>query len=72
MQLDGDAAFAFEVEAIEDLRFHLALAERASRFQQAVSERGLAVINVRNDTEIANVVESHCRVFLAKRFQNSR
>jgi len=38
---------------------HLALGERAGEFQQAVGQRGFAVVNVRNDAEIADVLGIH-------------
>jgi hypothetical protein len=56
---DGDAAFALQVHGIEHLRMHLALGERAGEFQQAVGQRGFAVVNVRNDAEIADVLGIH-------------
>ena len=59
--LDGDAAFAFEVHGVEDLGLHLARGERAGEFQQAVGERGLAVVDVRDDREIADVLGIHER-----------
>jgi hypothetical protein len=38
---------------------HLALGERAGKFQQAVGQGGFAVVNVRNDAEIADVLGIH-------------
>ena len=61
--LDGDAALALQVHGIEHLRLHLARGERAGEFQQSVGERGLAVIDVRDDREVADVIRIHagCR-----------
>ena len=62
--LDGDAALPLEVHRVEDLRAHLALAERARKLEQAVGQRGLAVVNVRDDAKIADetwVHQSACR-----------
>jgi len=56
---DGDAAFALQVHGVEDLRMHLTLGERAGKLQQAVGQRGFAVVNVRNDAEIADVLGIH-------------
>ena len=53
MGFDRDATLAFQVHAIEDLLHHFTLRERSSVFEQAICERGFAVINVRNDAEIA-------------------
>ena len=54
VSLDGDAAFALQVHGIEHLGLHLAGSERPGKFQQAVRQRGLAVVDVRDDREIAD------------------
>ena len=38
---------------------HLALAERPGKLQQAVGQRGFAVVNVRDDAKIADVLGIH-------------
>jgi len=38
---------------------HLALREGAGHFQQAVRQRGLAVVDVRDDAEISNELRVH-------------
>ena len=53
LRLDGDAAFTFELEGIEHLILHLAGFEAAANLDEAVRERGLAVIDVGDDREIA-------------------
>ncbi len=58
-RFDGDAALALEVHGIEDLFVHFALRERAGHFQQAVGQRGLAVVDVRDDAEISNELRVH-------------
>ena len=55
MRLDGDAALALEIHRVEDLRFHLARLQRAGQLEKAVGQRRLAVIDVRDDREIADV-----------------
>jgi len=40
--LDRDAAFAFEVQRVENLVAHFARLNRARQFQQPVGERGFA------------------------------
>ena len=57
--LDGDAALALQIHRVEHLRGHLALAQRAGQFQQAVGQRRLAVVDVRNDAEISDVLGIH-------------
>ena len=49
VRLDGDAALAFEVHRIEDLRFHLTGLERTGDFEEAIGQRRLAVVDVRDD-----------------------
>ena len=57
--LDGDAALALQVHGIEDLFHHFALRKRAGDLQQAVGQGGFAVIDVRNDGEIADEFAVH-------------
>jgi hypothetical protein len=38
---------------------HLALRERAGHFEQAIGKRGFAVIDVRDDTKIADELWVH-------------
>ncbi len=57
--LDGDAALALEVHRVQHLRAHLALAERAGQLEQAVGQRGLAVVNMRDDAKIADETWVH-------------
>ena len=53
VRLDGDAALALQVHGIQDLLHHFALREGAGGFEQAVGQRGLTVVDVRNDRKIA-------------------
>jgi hypothetical protein len=55
--LDRDASLALEVERVEHLLLHLTLLQRPGRLDQAVGQRGLAVVDVRDDAEVANMVE---------------
>ena len=57
VELDGDPAFALEVERIENLRLHLPLLQHPGRFDQPIGESGLAVIDVRDDAEIPDVIK---------------
>jgi hypothetical protein len=50
---DGDAALALQVHGVEYLLVHFSGAERAGHFEQAVGERGFAVVDVRNNAKIA-------------------
>ena len=55
LRLDRDAALALEVHRVEHLRFHLAVGQPAAALDEAVGERRLAVIDVRDDREVADV-----------------
>ncbi len=57
VELDRDAALALEVERVEHLRLHLALLQHARGFDQPVGERRLAMVDVRDDAEITDVIE---------------
>src|SRR6185437_6641819 len=53
---DGDAALAFEVVGVHGaLGDLLVLAERAALLQQAVHQRRLAMVDVRDDRDVADV-----------------
>jgi hypothetical protein len=52
-RLDGDALLALEVHRVEHLAGHLPRLDRVSQLEQAVGERGLAVIDMGNDREVA-------------------
>ena len=53
--LDGDALLALEVHGVEHLLRHVALSERAGALEQSIGERRLAMIDMRDDDEIAYV-----------------
>ena len=52
--LDGDATLPLQVHVIQDLGLHIAPRHRLGQFQQAIGQRGFAMINVRDDGEIAD------------------
>ncbi len=56
LRLDGDAALALQRHVVEHLRLHLAIRESAAHLDQAVGKRGLAVIHVGDDREIADLL----------------
>ena len=57
--LDGDAALALEIHGVEHLRLHFARGQRSGELQQAVGERGFAMVDVRDDREVADVLGIH-------------
>ena len=52
--LDGDAALALKIHVVKDLILHDALLHRAAFFDEAVGERGFAVVDMGDDGEIAD------------------
>ena len=59
---DGDAALFFQIHGIEHLRGHFALGERAGKFEQAIGKGRLAVVDVRDDAEVADETGIHVDV----------
>ena len=57
--LDRDAALALEIHVVEELGLHLARRDRARQLQQAIGKRRFAVIDVRDDGEIADAGVGH-------------
>ena len=60
LRFDSDPALSFDVHGIEHLRSHLALAQAAAELDQAIRERRLTMVDVRNDREIADKLDRHC------------
>ncbi len=54
--LDRDPLLALEVHGVEDLAHHLPAFDRMGQLEQAVRERGLAVIDVGDDRKVAQPV----------------
>ena len=66
VQLDRDAALALEVERVEHLSLHFALLQHPRGLDQPVGEGRFSVVDVRDDAEVANVLELQMgsRIFL--------
>src|SRR5699024_936463 len=54
--LDGDAAFPLDVHIVQDLVGHGPLVHALGQLQDAVGQGGFAVVDVRDDAEIADVL----------------
>ena len=52
--LDGNAAFALEIHRVEHLLRHLAIAQPTTKLDQPVGQGRLAVVDVRDDREVAD------------------
>ena len=59
MRLDRDPALALEVHRIEQLVLLVALVNRARALEQSIRQRGLAVIDMRDDAKIARQLDCH-------------
>jgi hypothetical protein len=59
MGLDRNSALALKVHGIEQLVLLLALVNRAGTLKQSIRQRRLAMIDVRNDAEVASKLDSH-------------
>ena len=64
MGLDGDPAFAFQIHAVKQLILHFALFHCAGVFQQAVSQRGFAVVDMGNDRKITDMFQWYISRFI--------
>src|SRR5437879_2689761 len=58
-RLDGDAALALQIHGVEHLFVHFTLRKRAGHLEQAIGKRGFAVIDMRDDTKIADELWVH-------------
>ena len=57
--LDGDAPFALQFHVVQDLGAHVARLDGARDFEHAIRQRRLAVVDVRDDREVADVLGVH-------------
>ena len=55
LAFDGDAAFALDVHAVKQLGLHIAIRHGAGHLQNAVGERGLAMVDMGDDAEISDM-----------------
>ena len=59
IQFDRDAAFTFKFHIIQQLVFHITLLDRIGHFKDTVCQSGLSVIDMGNNTEVANIFLIH-------------
>src|SRR5438477_7002781 len=60
LSLDRDAALALEVHRVQHLLTHLPVREAAAALYEAVGERRLAMVDVRDDRKVADVLHGRC------------
>ena len=61
LRFDGDPAFALDIHRIQHLLDHFAFGQPAGELNQPVGQRGFAVVDMRHDREVADIVECMCR-----------
>jgi len=59
VRLDRNPALAFQIHRIEQLILLVAVVDRTGALEQAIRQRGLAMIDVRDDAEIAGQLDRH-------------
>ena len=64
LALDGDAAFPFQFHLVEELGLHVLGTHRSGDLQQAIRQRGFAVVDVSDDAEIADTLLIHDAVLI--------
>ena len=69
--LNSNAFFAFEVHIVENLSLHFTLIKRVSIFKQAVGKCTFAVIDVSDDTEIADIFHIYSIFILRANIQKN-
>jgi hypothetical protein len=55
MGLDGDATLTLKVHGVQHLGFHFTFGQATTHLDKAVSQGRLAVVNVRDDGEVADM-----------------
>ena len=55
--LDGDSAFPLDIHAVEQLFLHVAILDRSGLLNEPVSKGGFAMVDMRDDGEIADMSE---------------
>ncbi len=55
LRLDGDPALLFDVHVIKDLRAHLPVGQAAGALDQAIGQRRLAMVDMRNDRKVSDM-----------------
>ncbi len=57
VRLDGDAAFAFEIHAVEQLIGEVSFGDGPRYLEHPVRQSGLAVVDMRDDAEVADLFQ---------------
>jgi len=66
LRLDGDAPLPLQLQAVQELGHHLLRADRPGELQDAVGQRGLAVVHVGDDAEVPDLA-AHPQAMISHR-----
>ena len=66
MALDGDATLTFKIHVVEYLSLHVALRYSLGIFKQTVGKSALAMVDVRNNTKVTDILHSVIIILVAK------
>ena len=58
LRLDGDAALFLDIHRVQHLGFHVTVSQASATLDEAVSQRRLAMVDVRNDAPKIGLCES--------------
>ncbi len=56
LRLDGDATFALQIHRVEHLFFHFTVGQAAAKLDDAISQCGLAVVNMSDDGKVTDML----------------
>ncbi len=62
LRLDGYPTLFLEIHRVQDLLFHLAIRQSSATLDQAISERRFAMIDVRDDRKVSDVIHQRERL----------
>ena len=68
LKLDCDTSLAFQIHLIQKLLFHFPLFDCLGKLKQPISKRRLTVVNMGDNTKIANMVLTHKRCIVYLRY----
>ncbi len=59
MRLNRDAALTLQIHRVQRLLLQFTRRDRMRQFKNTIRKRRLTMVDVRNDTEITNVLKTH-------------
>src|SRR6218665_630736 len=71
MRFDGDAALALEIHGVQHLSLHLTRLKATTYLDEAVGQCGLAVIDMGDDGEVADVLDIGHGMGLPRKYERT-